>query len=275
MAGVSPIKFIKPCTSSIVSINLISIYFSFYFAYVVQGKGWELGVIGGLTIENGGFGSLSSLAVIGGATIGGDVVITGNVSGGSIRKTSSISAPASPVVGDQWYKTDTDTLYQYINDGLGNHWVDLSGATVANIVLDSSITFGNIQANNFNYANGTPFVTTTIANSQNITANISNGFDLGLDLTPTGVVAGNYGSATSIPTVVVDNKGRITSLTTNTVSTSYGLTGNVGTGGINGGGTLVVVGVPNQIQTTVSGSTISIGFTPNRSEEHTLNSSHT
>ena len=76
-------------------------------------------------------------------------------------------------------------------------------------------------------------------------------------------MAGNYGSATSIPTVVVDNKGRITSLTTNTVSTSYGLTGNVGTGGINGGGTLVVVGVPNQIQTTVSGSTISIGFTPN------------
>jgi len=230
-------------------------------------------VIGGLTIANGGFGSIASLDVIGSATIGGNVTITGNVVGGGIRKTTSISAPASPTVGDQWYKTDTDILYQYIDDGTNTYWVDFASATVANITNDFDglgdfQTIGNVIGNgivsdNYYYANGVSFVTTTVANTQNIVANITNGFNLGLDLTPTGVAAGNYGSATSIPTVVVDDKGRITSITSNSVSTTFGLVGNVGTSSINGGNTLVVVGVPNQISTTVAGNTISIGFTPN------------
>jgi hypothetical protein len=229
--------------------------------------------IGGLTIANGGFGSIASLDVIGGATIGGNVTITGNVVGGGIRKTTSISAPASPTVGDQWYKTDTDILYQFMDDGTNTYWVDFASATVANITNDFDglgdfQTIGNVIGNgivsdNYYYANGVSFVTTTVANTQNIVANITNGFNLGLDLTPTGVAAGNYGSATSIPTVVVDDKGRVTSITSNSVSTTFGLVGNVGASSINGGNTLVVVGVPNQISTTVTGNTISIGFTPN------------
>jgi hypothetical protein len=84
-----------------------------------------------------------------------------------------------------------------------------------------------------------------------------------MDLTRTGAVAGNYGSATSIPTLVVDEFGRISSITSNAVSTTVGLQGNVGTGNVTGGGTLIVQGVANQIETTVTGSTITIGFTPN------------
>jgi hypothetical protein len=229
--------------------------------------------IGGLTIANGGFGSVASLAVIGTATVGGDVAITGNIVAGGVRKTTSLTAPANPTVGDQWYKTDTDILYQFMDDGTAKYWVDFASATVANITsnfdgLGDFTTIGNvigngIVSNNYYYANGVSFVTTTVANTQNIVANITNGFNLGLDLTSTGVTAGNYGSATSIPTVVVDNKGRITSITSNAVSTTYGLQGNVGTGSISGGDTLVIVGTPNQISTTVSGNTINIGFTPN------------
>ena len=229
--------------------------------------------IGGLTITNGGFGSIASLDVIGSATIGGDVAITGNITGGGIRKTTGVTAPVNPVVGDQWYKTDTDILYQFMNDGTNTYWVDFASATVANITNDFDglgdfQTIGNVIGNgivsdNYYYANGVSFVTTTVANTQNIVANITNGFNLGLDLTSTGVTAGNYGSATSIPTVVVDNKGRVTSITSNAVSTTFGLVGNIGTSSINGGNTLVIVGTPNQISTTVAGNTISIGFTPN------------
>ena len=229
--------------------------------------------IGGLVIANGGFGSLASLDVIGSTVIGGNLTVTGNIVGGGVRKTTSLTAPANPTIGDQWYKTDTDILYQFMDDGTSTYWVDFASATVANITNDFDglgdfQTIGNVIGNgivsdNYYYANGVSFVTTTVANTQNIVANITNGFNLGLDLTTTGVAAGNYGSATSIPTVVVDDKGRVTSITSNSVSTTFGLVGNVGTSSINGGNTLVVVGVPNQISTTVTGNTISIGFTPN------------
>jgi hypothetical protein len=229
--------------------------------------------VGGLTITNGGFGSVSVINVTGNGTIGGNLTVTGNITGGGVRKTTSLTAPAGPTVGDQWYKTDTDILYQYINDGTSTYWVDVASATVANITnnfdgLGDFTTIGNVIANGFvsnkyYYANGVSFVTTTVANTQNIVANITNGFNLGLNLTPTGVVPGTYGSAISIPTVVVDDKGRISSITSNAVSTTFGLTGNIGNSSISGGNTLVIVGTPNQISTTVTGNTISIGFTPN------------
>jgi hypothetical protein len=57
------------------------------------------------------------LGVLGAATIGGDLAVTGNVTGGGLRKYAQVNAPANPVVGDVWYKTDTDVYYQYVNDG--------------------------------------------------------------------------------------------------------------------------------------------------------------
>jgi hypothetical protein len=254
-------------------------------------------VLGGLTIQNGGFGNLASLGITNFLTVGTDLTVAGNITGGGMRKTSSIAAPANPVVGDVWYKTDTDVYYEYINDGTNSIWVDLTSASVANItarydnvgdlavvggrldvqgnivgaanissagfVTAAGVIAGAVYSNGYRYANGTPFVSTTVANSAEITANISNGFNLGLSLAPSGVTAGTYGSNISIPTVTVDDKGRITNVTTNSVSTTVNLQGNIGTGNVAGGGTLVVVGVPNQIQTSVTGNTISIGFTPN------------
>jgi hypothetical protein len=84
--------------------------------------------------------------------------------------------------------------------------------------------------------------------------------NLVVTLATTGVVAGNYGSATSIPTIVVDAKGRITSLTTNAVSTTISLAGSSGTGSVSGGGTLTVNGA-NGITTSVSTSTITVSAT--------------
>jgi hypothetical protein len=100
---------------------------------------------------------------------------------------------------------------------------------------------------------------TNAANTTEITANSTVG-TVGFSLTNTGVSAGNYGSATSIPTIVVDAKGRVTSLTTNAVSTTISLAGNTGSGSVAGGGTLTVNG-SNGITTSVSTSTITISAT--------------
>jgi hypothetical protein len=97
---------------------------------------------------------------------------------------------------------------------------------------------------------------TNAANTTEITANSTVG-TVGFSLTNTGVSAGNYGSATSIPTIVVDAKGRVTSLTTNAVSTTISLAGTTGSGSVSGGGTLTVNGL-GAITTSISGSTITI-----------------
>lgn len=39
---------------------------------------------------------------------------------------TSATAPIGPNVGDRWYKTTTDVMYEYVNDGAGNtYWVDI------------------------------------------------------------------------------------------------------------------------------------------------------
>lgn len=128
--------------------------------------------------------------------------------------------------------------------------------SAGNLISNAGVFATSIYSNGYKYANGAAFVSTTIANTTEIIANVSSG-TLGLTLTTTGVTAGNYGSATSIPTIVVDSKGRVTSLTANAVSTTINLAGGTGTGNVAGGGTLTVSGSTG-LTTSVSGSTISL-----------------
>lgn len=100
-------------------------------------------------------------------------------------------------------------------------------------------------------------VVTAAGNTADITANAAVGV-VGFSLTTTGVSAGNYGSGTAIPTVVVDSKGRVTSITTNAVSTSFSLSGTSGSGTVNNGDTLTFSGTSG-VTATVSGSTVTIG----------------
>ena len=48
-------------------------------------------------------------------------------SGGGASVTASDTAPSSPSAGDLWYKSDTNGLYVYYNDGDSNQWVGVSG----------------------------------------------------------------------------------------------------------------------------------------------------
>jgi hypothetical protein len=45
--------------------------------------------------------------------------------------TSGVTPPLNPKVGDQWYRTDTAVLYEFINDGTSSNWIDISSAAFA------------------------------------------------------------------------------------------------------------------------------------------------
>jgi hypothetical protein len=68
------------------------------------------------------------------------------VANAAITFTSSSTPPSSPSAGDQWYNTNNDILYEYINDGTSDYWVDItsSAITTSNISITSS-TSGSVD----------------------------------------------------------------------------------------------------------------------------------
>jgi len=86
--------------------------------------------------------------------------------------------------------------------------------------------------------------------------------DLVLTLANTAVTAGDYGSATEIPTFTVDSKGRITAASNVAISTSWTLTGDSGSETVDGGDTVLVAGGTN-ITTAVSATdTVTVSLDP-------------
>jgi hypothetical protein len=45
--------------------------------------------------------------------------------------TASANAPTTASVGDHWYDTNEDVLYEWINDGTSVYWVDISSGLVS------------------------------------------------------------------------------------------------------------------------------------------------
>lgn len=77
-------------------------------------------------------GVFNSLTVNGNETVTGFLNVTGNIiaaniDAGGVRQITSNAAPAIKTVGDQWYDTTSDTLFQYVYDGTSFVWVDISG----------------------------------------------------------------------------------------------------------------------------------------------------
>jgi len=96
---------------------------------------------------------------------------------------AAASAPSNPNLGDQWYNTGVDALYEYISDGTSSYWVDMSSEGVGNISLVGDSTLqGNLAPGvDDRYSSGSPtgylrniYANTAVANIANIaTANIS------------------------------------------------------------------------------------------------------
>lgn len=124
----------------------------------------------------------STSKTTGAIVLGGGIGVGGNVfanayysdyylySNGNVLKsgstfTTSNTAPSGAVVGDWWYKGNTDVLYNYVKDAANNQfWLDLSSTTN---------TFGNLTATNLTVTNAAiSTVTQTFVPSSNASINI-------------------------------------------------------------------------------------------------------
>ena len=107
------------------------------------------------------------------------------------------SAPSSPVAGQIYFDTTTNVLYFYN----GTSWVPASGATdVIQDVIGSSVIGGTGLTASYDNVSGE----TTI------------------DLDDTAVTSGSYGSADSVATFTVDDQGRLTAASNQSIQISTG-----------------------------------------------------
>lgn len=186
-----------------------------------------------------------------GATLPGNVV-TGNiltdnyyfangtpfVSGGTVKFDAQSTEPVAPDPGDFWFNTNNGIVYQYVDDGDSEQWVDITGiatppattSTVANSVVqrdtNGSITANNIAANTI-VSTGAISATYFVGNGSLLT---------GIATTPTEIVSG-----TSTVTFASPSGSILANVAGNTVASfsSLGFTvGNIINQNPNGVGTI-------------------------------------
>ena len=138
-------------------------------------------------------GNITSTAnILGGNVLtGGLVSVAGNITGGNILSnnyyyangtpvppgivyTANTAPPVSPApkVTDQWYDTANDVLYQYLDDGTSDYWIDttspaFAGGVVANVAISGTL----VPVANVTYDIGTSTVYFHSTYTQNLYTN--------------------------------------------------------------------------------------------------------
>ena len=170
----------------------------------------------------------------------------------------SATAPTTSLHdGDLWFDTTADTLKVY--NATASAWqagvtstsgfVTTSGATMTGQLNTITPTSGT-NATNKTYVDGTidskidTALTSDVVGGTGITVNdntpgsgqitvsVTAGSIGATQLASTAVTAGNYGSATEIPSFTVDADGRLTAASTNTVNTTTNLSTSTATGSV-------------------------------------------
>ena len=157
----------------------------------------------------------------------------------------------------------------FIGSTTGAH----TGAVTGNVTGDLT---GNSAGTHTGAVVGNASTATALQTSRNFSATgdditaVATGFDgtgnveLAMVLGTTGVTAGSVGSATEIPIITVDDRGRVTSTATSSISTHMFIAADIGTDDqIDGGETLTVSGTVNEVQTTVTDNGIQVGLVAN------------
>jgi hypothetical protein len=173
-------------------------------------------------------------ATVSGALVAGTTTVAG-LTATSLSVTGNTTVNNLAVTGT--ISTGTTISASATSNSLTSGNITVTGnITANNVSVTSNITASNIVAtaiysNGYRFANGAAFVSTTLANTAEITANTASGANAGFSLVATGVGAGTYGSATQVPVITVDTKGRIGTVTVANISGALTFTGDAtGTG---------------------------------------------
>jgi len=163
-------------------------------------------------------------------------------------------------VGGQYYTSQIDNATS-TNTSSTIVKRDASGNISVGYITAAGISVSGLTANTANLATyasqlQTPqyFGAYGDATAANVIFNGTANVELGFTLATVNSNVGAYGNTTSVPTITVDAKGRITSISNNTIATSFTVLGNTGSGTQAGAGTLTLEGNGTGITTTVTGS---------------------
>jgi len=142
--------------------------------------------------------------VANGYFVGNGALLTGIIaSGGTVNYESSAVPPVDPNVGDFWYDTETDILFQYLDDGDSAQWVDTSSGTInlgdPTVILNTILEGGtNVRASQYyvNVAVNASAIASFSNTALTINGNVSAGYFIGDGSQLTGIIAGtNYGDS--------------------------------------------------------------------------------
>jgi hypothetical protein len=166
------------------------------------------------------------------------LTLTGNITAGGVQKTTSVTPPSNPVVGDQWYDSSTDILFQFTYDGTNYLWLDITSSPLStntaivgtslnvfgsgnltSLTVTGNASVGNITATNF-IGNGA-LLTGVIASSQSLYSNtnvaaylttytgsfgnLASGITSSGTIQTTGIVYGNSGVSGTLLTASQTN----------------------------------------------------------------------
>jgi hypothetical protein len=144
------------------------------------------------------------------------------------------------------YSTFLDILSQSIGGGttllLETNGVQNPSQTLLNLIQGSGITITDNGSGGVTIAatGGASFIT-SISDTADIDLDVTLS-DLTASLTTTGVTPNTYGSATQVPQITVDSKGRITGVTLVNITAGTGSVISVATAGLISGGPITVSG---------------------------------
>ena len=204
-------------------------------------------------------------------------------SGANTFAASDISAFGRSLIDDADASAARTTLGLGTISTQASDSVNIDGGAIDGAVIGANSaaagTFTTINASGTITGNLTGAVTgnsstaTALANARTITIDgdvdaTATAFDgsqnitLTTTLDNTGVTAASYGSATAVPVITVDAKGRITAATTAAISTALTIAADSGSNDTVtlGTDTLTFAGTSNEIETTVTNNQIQIGL---------------
>ena len=198
-----------------------------------------------------------------------------------LKYSNATPTPVSLAQGETAYSNNSNKLFVGLSSGAivaigGQYYTGLidaaTNANTASAIVKRDAS-GNFSAGTITAAlSGNATTATTLQTARligisgdvttnTVSFNGSSDANLNVTLANSGVTASTYGGATSIPQITIDSKGRITSASNVSVSTTFNFAGNTGTGTTSTGGTLTIVGQNSGgITTTFADATDTFGL---------------